>query len=133
MDDGLYRVSHGNVTAGFVVENGVLAECAPILRKRFQWWAEKAERVQEMHFQVIVYNEAPPHVTAVIPRVLTKYERNGDGWLTIYNEEMSRENKKLYLLPVKPNGMIRVKAKDGTEEQFFFRVTREGKVRKIER
>lgn len=36
MKDGLYRVVTSFFVAGFVVRNGQLAECAPILRKKLE-------------------------------------------------------------------------------------------------
>lgn len=52
MRDGLYRVEYGAVTAGFVIRNGKLEACAPILRARLkcmsyghpmpQWFATRA-------------------------------------------------------------------------------------------
>lgn len=38
MRDGLYQVTNGWLCAGFVIENGKLARCAPILRRRFMYW-----------------------------------------------------------------------------------------------
>ena len=43
MKDGLYRVTAGWFCAGFVIENGMVAECAPILRKRLAYWMRIAE------------------------------------------------------------------------------------------
>jgi hypothetical protein len=34
MRDGLYQVTRGGVCAGFIVENGRITDCAPILRAR---------------------------------------------------------------------------------------------------
>ncbi len=39
MKDGLYRVSTSYLCAGFVVEAGMVVACAPILRKRLDYWA----------------------------------------------------------------------------------------------
>lgn len=36
--DGLYRVTHGQVCAGFEVRRGVVVDCAPILRQRLTYW-----------------------------------------------------------------------------------------------
>ncbi|MGH3606353.1 MAG: SLOG family protein [Pseudonocardiaceae bacterium] len=37
--DGLYRVTHGKLCAGFEVRRGVVVECAPILRRQLvRWW-----------------------------------------------------------------------------------------------
>src|SRR5213075_534252 len=39
LPDGLYRVSHGQVCAGFEVRSGVVTMCAPILRSGLtKWW-----------------------------------------------------------------------------------------------
>jgi hypothetical protein len=38
MKDGLYRVITPYAVAGFVITNGQLVECAPILRKRFSYF-----------------------------------------------------------------------------------------------
>jgi hypothetical protein len=38
MADGLYRVTTHYLCAGFVVECGVVTQCAPILRKRLIYW-----------------------------------------------------------------------------------------------
>lgn len=38
MKDGLYRVTTSYLCAGFVIRNGQLAECAPILRNKFNYW-----------------------------------------------------------------------------------------------
>lgn len=35
--DGLYRVTTSYLCAGFVVDNGKVTQCAPILRKRLAW------------------------------------------------------------------------------------------------
>lgn len=47
MTDGLYRVEYGSICAGFVVRDGRVVRCAPILRKwmkgKKDWpfWAER--------------------------------------------------------------------------------------------
>jgi len=43
MKDGLYQVTTPYFCAGFVVRNGKVAECAPILRKRIEYWKTKAK------------------------------------------------------------------------------------------
>lgn len=40
--DGLYRVNYKTICAGFVVENGRVIICAPILRKKIEFWITKA-------------------------------------------------------------------------------------------
>lgn len=38
MKDGLYRVVTTYLCAGFVVEDGKVTICAPILRKKIEYW-----------------------------------------------------------------------------------------------
>ena len=39
LPDGLYRVTHGQVCAGFAVHRGLVTVCAPILRRQLaRWW-----------------------------------------------------------------------------------------------
>ncbi len=45
--DGLYQVNRFDVCAGFVVQNGIVILCAPILRKKFNYWANFAAQVGE--------------------------------------------------------------------------------------
>lgn len=45
MTDGLYRVCLGSLCAGFVIKDGKLAQCAPILRKRFAYFSRMAVRI----------------------------------------------------------------------------------------
>lgn len=45
MKDGLYLVSTSYLYAGFVIENGQLTNCAPILRNKFNYWKTIAERI----------------------------------------------------------------------------------------
>lgn len=42
MKDGLYIVNHGTITAGFVVREGKVTTCAPVLRKNFNFFAKIA-------------------------------------------------------------------------------------------
>lgn len=44
LQDGLYRVETSYLCAGFVVEDGKVTLCAPILRKRLKYWMTVAER-----------------------------------------------------------------------------------------
>lgn len=47
--DGLYQV-HDNrygICAGFVIQDGQLALCAPILYKRFPYWWKRASQIEE--------------------------------------------------------------------------------------
>lgn len=43
--DGLYQVTTKYLCAGFVIKNGELKHCAPILRKKFDYWKTKAVRI----------------------------------------------------------------------------------------
>jgi hypothetical protein len=45
--DGLYQVTTPYLCAGFVVENKVIVRCAPILRKKIDYWIRKAERISD--------------------------------------------------------------------------------------
>jgi len=36
--DGLYQVTNRYLCAGFLVQGGRVVECAPILRKRLNYW-----------------------------------------------------------------------------------------------
>jgi hypothetical protein len=45
MADGLYQVTTQYFCAGFVIESGKVAQCAPILRKNFEYWAKRAQKV----------------------------------------------------------------------------------------
>ncbi len=40
--DGLYRVCTSSLCAGFVVAQGQIVECAPILRRRLDYWSRIA-------------------------------------------------------------------------------------------
>ena len=42
MKDGLYQVDYKTFCAGFVVENGKVTQCAPILRKNLEHWKTEA-------------------------------------------------------------------------------------------
>jgi hypothetical protein len=46
LSDGTYRVTTATFVAGFVVENGVVVACAPILAKRLSYWMNRAEKVE---------------------------------------------------------------------------------------
>lgn len=43
MKDGLYRVTTRSFVAGFVVESGRVSRCAPILKKRLEYWMQHAD------------------------------------------------------------------------------------------
>lgn len=45
MKGGLYRVATPYLCAGFVVREGRVVACAPILRKKFTYWRTVAQWV----------------------------------------------------------------------------------------
>lgn len=45
MADGLYRVVTTTFVAGFVIEDGEVTMCAPILRARLPYWMRMAVRI----------------------------------------------------------------------------------------
>lgn len=45
MTDGLYQVTTRYLCAGFVVVDGKVTACAPILRRKITYWQTIAERV----------------------------------------------------------------------------------------
>lgn len=47
MTDGLYQVTTRYLCAAFVVENGRVTKCAPILWKRIDYWKTVAVRISE--------------------------------------------------------------------------------------
>jgi hypothetical protein len=50
LTDGLYQVTTHYFCAGFVIEGGKVTQCAPILRKNFEYWAKRAQKVKyEQH------------------------------------------------------------------------------------
>jgi hypothetical protein len=46
--DGVYDVTNEQLSAGFAIWQGRLVWCAPILRKRFDYWARQAQWVGEV-------------------------------------------------------------------------------------
>ena len=46
MIDGLYQVETSYLCAAFVIENGRVAKCAPILVKRIDYWKTIARRIR---------------------------------------------------------------------------------------
>ena len=42
LQDGVYRVTHGGICAGFIVRGGRIVKCAPILKKQRAQWMEHA-------------------------------------------------------------------------------------------
>jgi hypothetical protein len=47
MQDGTYRVKTENICAYVIVKNGVIKDCAPILRKKIEYWKTIAERIED--------------------------------------------------------------------------------------
>lgn len=43
LKDGLYIVQHGTINAAFVVREGKVTVCAPVLRKNLEFFARKAK------------------------------------------------------------------------------------------
>jgi len=55
LPDGLYRVTHGQVCAGFAVCRGVVVACAPILRAGLaQWWCLAADGASDVVVRLAV-------------------------------------------------------------------------------
>jgi len=48
MKDGIYEVTTRYMSAGFVVENGKVTLCAPILRHRLSYWLSIAKWIGEV-------------------------------------------------------------------------------------
>ena len=44
--DGLYRVTTRYLCAGFVVKDGIVTKCAPILRRKINYWKTIAKLVE---------------------------------------------------------------------------------------
>jgi hypothetical protein len=45
MKDGCYLVSTKQITAAFVIRNGEVTSCAPILRNKIEYWKGVAKRI----------------------------------------------------------------------------------------
>jgi len=45
LSDGLYRVATSYLCAGFIVEEGRITRCAPILRRKLHYWLTVATRI----------------------------------------------------------------------------------------
>ena len=57
MIDGLYQVTTNYLCAGFVVANGKVIACAPILRKKLEYWFTIAQLIKpedDMFFYRVV-------------------------------------------------------------------------------
>lgn len=46
MKDGTYQVTTNYLCAGFIVKDGKLMACAPILKNKFSYWATIAKRIK---------------------------------------------------------------------------------------
>ena len=46
MKDGLYQVTTSYLCAGFIVENGVITKCAPILKNKINYWKTIAKYIK---------------------------------------------------------------------------------------
>ncbi len=44
--DGIYQVAYGSICAGFIVCEGRVVACAPILRRRMGFWLTIARRIR---------------------------------------------------------------------------------------
>ncbi len=45
MRDGLYQVTTSYLCAGFVIEHDTVTMCAPILRRKLDYWMTMAVRI----------------------------------------------------------------------------------------
>lgn len=45
MNDGVYQVTTPYLCAGFVVRNGQVTMCAPILKRKLPYWKTVAKRI----------------------------------------------------------------------------------------
>jgi hypothetical protein len=48
LTDGLYQVTTGYFCAGFVIENGKVTSCAPVLKKRIEYWKTIAKLIKPL-------------------------------------------------------------------------------------
>jgi len=46
MTDGLYQVTTSYLCAGFVIKDGKVTQCAPILRRKINYWKTIAKLVK---------------------------------------------------------------------------------------
>lgn len=65
MQDGIYQVTTSYLCAGFTIKNGQCIECAPILRKKFNYWATIAVKVGELPKVIVLLD-----VSNMLHRVL---------------------------------------------------------------
>ena len=47
LPNGLYEVNTSYLNAGFYIEFGMIIYCAPILRRRIDYWQSVAKRIGE--------------------------------------------------------------------------------------
>lgn len=47
MKDGLYRVETMHICGGFIIKNDRVTHCAPILRKKIEYWKKVAKWICE--------------------------------------------------------------------------------------
>lgn len=45
MPDGLYRVTTKYLCAGFIIEDGKVVRCAPVLKKNLKYWMTIAKKL----------------------------------------------------------------------------------------
>lgn len=64
LPDGIYRVSNHYLCASFVVEGGMVSDCAPILRKNLASWSRSAQLVLAPS-ETLHQNQAVNHITVV--------------------------------------------------------------------
>lgn len=44
LPDGLYEVTRSYMCAGFIVKDGLVTNCAPLLRRKLDYWTTQAVR-----------------------------------------------------------------------------------------
>jgi len=47
MKDGLYQVTTSYLCAGFIVKDGKVVDCAPILKKKISYWKTVAKWISD--------------------------------------------------------------------------------------
>ena len=45
LKDGVYQVRTDQICAGFVVKNGLIVDCAPVLLRKIEYWKLRARLV----------------------------------------------------------------------------------------
>lgn len=71
MKDGLYQVSTNLFCAGFVIDKGEVTQCAPILRKKLEYWKTKAIYIGKDTMQITVLSAT----TETIPTKGGSYQK----------------------------------------------------------